>query len=809
MRSMKKQQLLCLDGKWELYYYPDEQADSYRQAFSAKDNIARCLPEAIQAIVPGNYELDFQRAGLIEDPYVGMNMQAMEKYEYYHFVYVKDFQYDGPVSGQEVLQFDGIDTFAAVYLNGQELGKTDNMLIGHDIKAESLRQGANQLVVHIEPAVLKARENNYTVLNLAIKYNYDALYVRKSASMYGWDIMPRMLSAGLWRSVNLVAYSRIGFLQTYLYTESIASPEKAFLQLFFELELQRDRASDYTVEVNGRCGNSEFSFTTRVWGKCGKERIPVLNPELWWPRGYGRQALYDVCVRLKKGNEVVDEQTFRTGIRVVKLLRTSIVNEKMEGEFCFTVNGRRIFLLGTNWVPPDAHAALGDIRAPEILKMVEDIGCNAVRIWGGSRYELDSFYSLCDEKGIFVWQDFMMGCGNYPQTPEFSEKFREEAVWVIRRLRHHPCICVWAGDNECDQNYIYQVNFTDPNDNMLTRRMLHHVLLNEDYTRPYLPSSPYYDEECYRKGVENVPENHLWGDRKYYKSDFYRCAKALFASEMGYHGCPSPDSIRRFISKDKVWDYHNEEWLLHSSCPDPKKTEPFAYRNDLMANQIKTLFGTVPDNLEQFALASQISQAEAMQFFIQHFRCRKGLCTGIIWWNICDGWPQISDAVVDYYFTKKLAYDYIQRSQQPVCFMLNEEQDGRLTLIGVNDTQKEQEVCYHVLTPEGTAVMEGTVKLPTDRSVVVETGPAFSGQELWKIEWEGAGAKGENSYLTGKPPYSLKAYVQQAMQFGLLKAEGFDFEAKGCKNEKNSSMDLHDVDISDVYFLQSAGGRRN
>lgn len=183
---------------------------------------------------------------------------------------------------------------------------------------------------------------------------------------------------------------------------------------------------------------------------------------------------------------------------------------------------------------------------------------------------------------------------------------------------------------------MYQVNFTNPNDNLLTRSVIRRVLLNEDYTRPYLPSSPYYDEECYRLGIDRVPENHLWGDRKYYKAPFYRDTQALFASEMGYHGCPSPESLKRFLTPGKEWDYTNEEWLLHASCPDPREGEPFAYRNKLMAEQVSVLFGKIPDDLEHFALASQISQAEAMQFFIQHFRSRKGHCTGIIWWNISD-----------------------------------------------------------------------------------------------------------------------------------------------------------------------------
>ncbi len=770
---MKETKQMNLDGEWALHLYPDEEAARYVTVLSTEENPSAHLPSPIPAQVPGNYELDLQRAGRIPDPYVGMNMTLLEEYEYYHLVYVKSFVYEGQLTGREYLHFEGVDTFGTVYLNGKEIGKTDNMLIAHYVPATSLRLGVNYLAVHIEPTVLRARENGYTSLNLALKYNYDSLYVRKSPSMFGWDILPRMVSGGLWRPVSLITRESVGLTQAYLYTESIPSEDLVNLIFFHEVEIGRDRAKRYTVEVEGHCGNSTFFFSTRVWGKAGKARIPVKNPKLWWPRGYGDQPLYDVSVRLLRDGEMVDEQAFRIGLRIVKLHRTSVLDENGEGEFCFVINGQRVFLMGTNWVPPDAHHALGDVRAPEILQQVEDIGCNAIRIWGGNRYELDSFYSLCDEKGIFIWHDFMMGCGNYPQTPEFCEAIRQEVTWVVRHLRHHPSICVWAGDNECDQNYVHQVNFTNPNDNIVTRQVIYHTLLNEDYTRPYLPSSPYLDDECYRVGIERVPEDHLWGSRKYYKAPFYKDAIALFASEMGYHGCPSPDSLRRFLSPDKVWDYTNEEWLLHASCPDPKENEPFAYRNELMADQVKILFGTVPDELNTFALASQISQAEAMQLFVQHFRSRKGRCTGIIWWNIRDAWPQISDAVMDYYGVKKLAYTAIQRCQKPVCLMLEEREEGTLSLFGVNDTQQEQAISYTITDADNNRIAWGTAVLPTDRAVLLETIPAITEQRLWRIRWEYADAVGINSYLTGQPPYSLKDYVRQAKTLGLLTLDGF------------------------------------
>ncbi|MBQ7246925.1 MAG: hypothetical protein IJS22_02405 [Lachnospiraceae bacterium] len=785
---MKTNRVMDLSGKWKLHMYPDAESGQYEallnsgQPFLSKhpgisgvqDFCGRIDTSdliCVDALVPGSYELDLERAGIIPDPYVGMNMPMLEKYEYYHLVYEKIFALDHEPTGYERLIFEGVDTFADVRINGTCIGSCDNMLVSHEFPAASLKKGENLLSVHIYPTVLRAREFGCTALSYALKYNYDSLNVRKSPSMFGWDICPRMVSGGLWRPVSLVEKADIGLVQAYLFAERIEQ-EKAVLQFFYEAELGKQEASRFRVEITGRCGSSRFFYSSRIWGKAGRDWIAVPNPQLWWPRGYGKQSLYDVSVRLLRDGEVVDEQSFRTGIRTVKLLRTSYVDENGEGEFCFEINGMRIFVLGTNWVPADAHPSLADLRADDVLKDVLDIGCNAIRVWGGGHYETDGFYSLCDEKGLIVWHDFIMACGNYPQTPEFCEKLRKEVVQVVRALRHHPSICLWAGDNECDTNYRFNINFTDPNDNIVTRRIIYDTLLAEDFCRPYLPSSPYYDEEYCKKGSVSSTEEHLWGDRKYYKAPFYKDAAALFASEMGYHGCPSPDSLRQFITPGEVSNYKGQEWLLHASCPDPDPGEPYAYRNELMASQIKTLFGEIPGDIERFALASQISQAEALQFFIQHFRSRKGRCSGIIWWNIRDCWPQISDAVMDYYGRRKLAYHYIKRCQQPVCLMIEERKEGMLSLYGVNDTGTECDLDYRIVNSRGICY-SGRAVIPCDRAVLISDFPALDIKELWKICWEYDGRKGENSYLTGTPVYSLDEYVRQAESLGLLVTEGF------------------------------------
>lgn len=764
---MQEKTVLDLNGSWQLHYYPEEEASRYAAAFYVAD-VAAQLPPPIAATVPGGFEKDLQRAGVLPaDLYHGCNLQQLEPYEYCHFVYVKEFTFTDNPTGREFFCFEGVDTVADVYLNGEQIGHTDNFFMRHDLPAVGLRQGDNRLVVHILPATLEARKTDLSFQHFAFRYNFDSLTIRKPASSYGWDILPRLQSAGLWRPVSLRTRNKVGFKQTYIITENIGKTA-AYLKFFYELELGTERAYEYTVEVEGHCGDSAFKESRRVWGKAGKENFWVQNARLWWPRGYGEQNLYHVTYRLLKNGQVVDEVTDTLGIRKVALWRTDVIDADGNGDFRFTVNDKTIFINGTNWVPPDPNPTEGDRRASAVLDLVEDIGCNAIRIWGGGRYEQDSFYSLCDQKGILVWHDFMLACGNYPQTPEFAAALTKETTWAIRTLRQHPSILLWAGDNECDQNYAWQGCRTDAGENNITREVLRVLTLQEDYARPYLPSSPYYAPGFYtQKGHKGLPEEHLWGERKWFKASFYKDTTALFASEIGYHGCPSPASLAKFISPENLWDTHSDEWIFHATSPDITPNSPFSYRNDLMKEQVNILFGSVPETLEQFAKASQISQAEAVKFFIQHFRSRKGYCTGIIWWNICDGWPQISDAVVDYYYSKKLAYHYIKRAQNPVCLMLEERESGRMGLYGVNDTTAPQSVNYRITRADGSVVTEGAAELPTDTAMELAVLQPGEVKELWRIDWDGEFA-GFNSFLTGDKPYDLDAYLSQAVALGLL-----------------------------------------
>jgi beta-mannosidase len=744
-----------LDGSWILAFA--DKSARYTTMAELESSDARCIP----ATVPGNVEIDLQAVGILDDPFVGMNAVQLRAWETKHFWYGRKFNVS-PESGFDAfLRFEGLDCYAEIFLNGEKIGEGDNALIEHEFAVNDvLREGENEIVIHLRPAVVEAKKYDYPPGLGANRANYESLHVRKSPHAYGWDIMPRAVSAGLWRSVFLVLRP-IERIEHLLLRSMVAGEDAATLMFHYRARLAGadPRYQSYEIEIEGSCGESRFIHREKVLFEAGVVKaIKVPQPHLWWPRGRGEQNLYAVTVRLLKDGREIDRALWRHGIRTVGLERTSRTDASGRGEFVFRVNGEKVFLLGTNWVPADAFHSRDLARTPQMLGLAEEIGCNALRCWGGNVYESDLFFDLCDEKGFLVWQDFALGCAVYPQDEEFQKRFGEEATRVVRRLREHASLLLWAGDNECDWAYEWY-GLGNPNANVLTRKVLPDVLRMEDPGRPYLPSSPFIDEAAYAANDHSQPEHHLWGPRDYAKGDFYRNPLCHFASEVGYHGCPSPASIRRFLSADKLWPPGNDEWILHSTSPVPG-VDIADYRTDLMTRQIYEFFGVMPGNLDDYSLWSQFVQAEALKFFIELFRVGKWRRTGIIWWNLCDGWPQFSDAVVDYYFEKKVAFDVIRRVQQPLVLVVKEPLDWRHEIVACNDLRHDLTVSYSIRDLASNEVLSsGTKRVLADAVTLIDSIPARTAEKKFLlIEWESQDGRGRNHYLAGSPPFDPVVY---------------------------------------------------
>ena len=749
-------------SKWKLAFIENEKLNLSGIEYTTADEVLKSGMKVIEASVPGNFELDFMREGLLEDVYVGTHSVDTQRLENLHFYYFADFEVEDVPGCNRVLCFEGIDTVAEIFVDGKKLGFVENMHHAHRFNINSLESGKHSVLVHIIPVCIYARQFDIPAMCFGLKYNHDGIEVRKSGSMFGWDIMPRLVSAGLWKPVSIEYVKKARIKDPFVYAERFYSGhDVAIMVATFRIESDKDFISDYEVVITGKCGESKFEQRWRPFNASNKVTFELGYPKLWWPKNYGEQNLYDIEMTLYYKGDECDKVNFRTGIRSVWLKRTSCSGE--DGEFCFIINGKRIFVNGTNWVPTDAFPSRHDEYTLRGLEFANDLGCNMIRCWGGNTYPSHLFYDYCDEHGIMVWQDFSLGCGHYPDDDRLCGLVKEEVKQVVIERRNHPSLVLWAGDNECDCFVVYnwEMHLTEndrpaninPNYNKLTRDVILKELRNHDAARPYLPSSPFIDDVAYLKGMPS--EDHLWGPRDFFKGQFYGTAECHFASEIGYHGCPSPKSIERFITKENLPNKSineiktNPEWLIHSAGIETcVEGNPYAYRNGLMISQVERIFGKASDDLSEFARQSQISQAEAKKFFIEMFRVQKWNKTGILWWNVIDGWPQVSDAIIDWYGTRKLAYHYIKRSQAPLCFMFKEPEDGELTLIATNESRICEEGAYKVTSMvDGKLVLEGSFKLEPDGKAEVARLKEKK-NDFYLIEWSFSGGKGKNHYVT-------------------------------------------------------------
>ncbi|MEG0806749.1 MAG: glycoside hydrolase family 2 TIM barrel-domain containing protein [Alistipes sp.] len=761
-----------LNGKWKLDYWP--QGDT--PVLSPAE--AQGVPmKSIEATVPGNVELDLLAAGLINAPEIGSNVYQLRSLEGNQWRYSRQFTTPKHEAEDHIwLKFGGIDCYAEIYVNGQHVGSADNMLIEHrfDITSALAPSGENEVEVYIKSSVIEGRQ--YTPPTISINFaQVESVYTRRAPHTYGWDIMPRLVSAGLWRDVELEVLRPAHIRDAHWFTARVDVANRqasVFLDYTIALPIALQEGK-LTVEFSlSRNGKQVALGRTLVSAHAARHILNLDNVDFWWPRGYGEAALYDAEVKLlDQQGQMVDVDRRRIGIRTLKLDFTPIHTPQKPGRFCFVVNGERVFARGSNWTPMDALHSRDKQLLDRTFALVTDLNCNMLRCWGGNVYEDTRFYELCDENGVMVWQDFSMGCTFYSQRQEFARAIEREISAVVLKLRSHPSIALWSGNNENDQTLTigtlapFQI---DPNRDVISRQVIPMVLYELDPTRSYLPSSPYWSEEVCQNGYSSalIPEDHLWGPRGYYKDPYYTQANCLFVSEIGYHGMPNLESLQQMFPPETVYPWSdaksfrwNEDYLT-KAVRIYKEWGYTPERNNLMINQVRILFGEVPTKLEDFIFASQSVQAEAMKFFVELYRGNKfAPKTGILWWNIRDGWPVISDAIVDYYFSKKMAYHFLKNVQRNVCVVVNDPSDGGYPLVATNDTRTASEGKVTVSdVATGKKIYEGDYRVEANARAEVARLPLIEGQGLLLIRYttpEGAFA---NHYLYGKAPFKLNEY---------------------------------------------------
>ena len=745
---------VSLNGKWDLSYgpYPSTvNADAWK---------------TIESEVPGNVEIDLMKSGELPELSYGDNINLLRKYEYYEWHYCRHFKTPEMQSGQKSeLVFEGLDCIADILVNGQKAGHAENMLIENRFDISDLLKGKgkdNVLEVRIFPAVVKAHEYKPTLSEYSALGLWDSIPLRKAPHMFGWDIMPRIVSSGIWRNVYIQVLNPTRLEDVYLATKTVEiAGKKASLLADWHFATDKLDVEGMKMKILFfRNGKTEHEFEFPILHPHGRSTFNLQSVEFWWPKCYGSQNLYDVSfILVDSDGEELDVSCFQFGIRTAKLVRTDITSVDNPGEFVFVVNGEKIFVKGTNWVPLDALHSKDKKHLQSTFDMAIDLNCNMIRCWGGNVYEDHDFFDLCDSNGIMIWQDFALACNLYPQNEKFQSTILIEAESIIKKLRNHCSLVLWAGNNEIDDCHLH-IGLNPNETDIISRKILRNAVRDFDPFRDYLPSSPYRSPAQFASGDENLlPEAHLWGPRDDFKGEFYKNTNAHFASEIGYHGCPQRKTLEQMMEPRFLWPWQdNEQWLTHAVRPHPQ-VRNCDYRIKLMADQIAVLFSRIPGDLDDFILASQISQAEAVKYFIEKFRMGKWRSTGILWWNLRDGWPIFSDAIVDYYNRKKLAYRYVKRVQTDVCVMCSEIENVSHQIIAVNDTLKAVSGRATVKDADtGKLFLNERFSIEANGKTCVGKVQASKKPSLYLIKWTVAGKKYRNHYLAGERPFDLEQY---------------------------------------------------
>ncbi len=615
---------------------------------------------SVPAEVPGSVYHDLLREGLIDDPFYRDNENRALPLMDHDFIYHRTFSVPEEIlaCGRIYLRFEGLDTLAEVSLNGTVLGHADNM---HRIWEwevwEHIRTGENELSVRfssptrfIRRAYAESRADGSSDAMVGFPL------LRKAHCMFGWDWGPRLPDAGIWRSVSLIGVS-VGRIRDVRILQE-HDREGVLLHLRTSFLDKPNHQSEVVIHVTAPDGR-EFA------GEGTDCTIRISSPMLWWPSGYGEQPLYKVEVFLINRSTLTDTWSCRIGLRTLTVAR----HKDAWGEsFAHCVNGVEIFAMGADYIPEDnLLPRVTPERTRRLLEDAKAANMNTIRVWGGGYYPDDAFYDICDELGLLVWQDFMFACAVYNLTDSFEANIRAEFLDNIRRLRHHASLALWCGNNEME-DFVKQGQWVSSDRQRadyikMYEYILPSILKEEDPQRFYWPASPSSG------GSFDFPQDPDRGDVHYwqvwhglkpftdYRNHFFR-----YVSEFGFQSFPCMKTIESFTEPG---DRNPFSYVM-------EKHQRNASANGRIVSYISQMY-LYPKDLDTLVYASQLLQAQAMQYGVEHWRRNRGRCMGAIIWQLNDCWPVASWSSIDYYGRWKALHYAARRFFAPVLLSCHEE----------------------------------------------------------------------------------------------------------------------------------------
>ena len=638
----------------------------------------------LDAEVPGGVHTDLLTAGRIPDPFVGDNEKRVQWVAESDWEYRLSFTADAALLAEEqvFLVCDGLDTLAEVTLNGERLGETHNMFRQYRWDAKHLLQeGGNELVILFRSPVqyITPLQENRPLLGVAQAIP-GSPYLRKAPCQFGWDWGPKLPPIGIWKDIRLEGRSVARLEDVHLRQHH----QDGAVTIEASVTVERWQDEPLTVQlcVTGPDG-AVLETSAPSINKTQTLHVQIDQPQLWWPNDYpspsssGERPLYRVDVALETNGRVHDRGSYQMGLRTLELRR-----EKDEwGEsFTFVVNGVPIFAKGSNWIPADSFPTR--IKDEQLEGLIRDAAAthqNMLRVWGGGFYEEERFYDLCDRYGILVWQDFIFSCSVYPlNDKDFVENVRFEAIENIRRLRHRASLALWRGNNEMEWGWV-SWGWDTPAYADLKAAYYHfffHTLPEwcaiEDPDRAYWPSSPSSGVPFDAPNGEKLGDAHYWevwhGGRPF---SAFRVQYPRFMSEFGFQSLPSLETIRTYADQP--------DWNMTSYIMEHHQRSPIG--NSKIITYM-TDYYRLPKDFESLVYLTQVLQAEAIRFGVEHWRRNRHRTSGTLYWQLNDCWPVASWASLDYYGRWKALHYAARRFHAPLLLSIEDDQ----TKMGVHVT---------------------------------------------------------------------------------------------------------------------------
>ena len=637
-----------------------------------------------KATIPGTVHTDLFENQLIPDPFFGANEKQLQWIENENWEYESTFS----LSEKEILienielEFDGLDTYATVYLNGKKVLEVDNMFRKWAIDAKKhLKKGKNHLKIIFQSAVQKGKEEE-AKLSYTLPEK-ERVFVRKAQYQFGWDWGPRFVTAGICRKVQLKFWNSAK-IESVTYEQKVLNESVADLDFMFAIFAEK--SGKYQIKL----GQKLFPFVLKKGQNVVKVPITIQNPILWWSNGLGVPHQYVFRFSLEQNQQKIEEKELKIGLRTIELIQDK---DEFGTSFYFKLNGKPVFMKGANYIPPDSFIPK---QMPssyhETIQNARKANMNMLRVWGGGVYADDEFYNACDANGILVWQDFMFACAMYPGDEKFIENVKQEVIDNVNRLQNHPSIALWCGNNENDEGWHNwgwqkQFNYSKADSTQIWndyKKVFHEMipktldsLLPKD-KNVYWSSSPSIGWG--RKESLTQGDSHYWGVW-WGKEPFemYKKKVGRFMSEYGFQGMPNLETLQKVIAKED-FNFTSEAFKNHQKHPTGFETIKEYMNRDF----------PVPTSMEKYNYVSQLLQAHGMKIAIEAHRLAKPYCMGSLYWQLNDCWPVTSWSTLDYYGNWKASHYQVKESFSPILLAVTENADG-YSIIGSNDNMEVKE----------------------------------------------------------------------------------------------------------------------